>query len=122
MYLLIIARLKSYSVFIPELSLITPNHLDFSDRIEMDIDKISVDHPIPPQTLSRDLPPGIPTPFRLENLYLAGIPSNIKIPLQVPVVDSFNGDIGYVQVNGDTLFDGGYRLLFLACLHAVFLL
>lgn len=77
---------------------------------------------IPPQTLPRDLSPGIPTPFALENLYLAGIPSNIKIPQQVPVVDSFNGDIAYVQVNGDTLFDGRYGLLSIACLHAVFLL
>ena len=52
------------------------------------------------------IPRGLPTPIPLENLYFAGIPSNISIPLQVPVIGSFNGDFADVQVNGETLFDG----------------
>ena len=73
--------------------------LYFSDRIEMNVDATPVETP-------RDLPPDVPTPLPLENLYIAGIPSSVAIPLQVPVLTSFNGDIKHVQVNGETLFDG----------------
>ena len=56
--------------------------------------------------LRRDLPPDVPTPLPLANFYIAGIPSSFGIPVNVPIVASFNGDIKHVKINGDTLFDG----------------
>ena len=72
----------------------------------MSIKKVNEDNGIYDRTLMGIIPRGLPTPIPLENLYFAGIPSNISIPLQVPVIGSFNGDFADVQVNGETLFDG----------------
>ena len=72
----------------------------------MSIKKVNEDNGEYDQTLTGNIPRGLPTPVPLENLYFAGIPSNISIPLQVPVIGSFNGDVADVQVNGETLFDG----------------
>ena len=88
---------QNLPVIIPETNL---SFLQFSARIQMSVDTS------PGGTLSRNLPPDVPTPLPLENMYIAGIPSSVAIPLQVPVLASFNGDIKHVQVNGDTLFDG----------------
>lgn len=62
------------------------------------------DEELPPGNIPR----GLPTTIPLENLYFAGIPSNISIPLQVPVLSSFSGDVADVKVNRKTLFDGRY--------------
>ena len=52
------------------------------------------------------LPPDVPTPLPLQNLHIAGVPTNIEMPSEVPVMGSFNGDMKYVKMNGNTLFDG----------------
>ncbi|XP_028399262.1 laminin subunit gamma-1-like [Dendronephthya gigantea] len=76
-----------------------------NSRIQMKWDTSS-------ETLSRDLSRDEPAPLPLKNLFIAGIPSSIAIPLLVPILSSFNGDVKHVQVNGATLFDGSSLRVF----------
>ena len=57
--------------------------------------------------ISKNLPTGLLTPILLDNvLFIAGVDSSTTIPLQVPVVASFNGAIKNVVVNQNTILDG----------------